>query len=181
MMNRHASSWWVMMLHHDESSRSIMMNHHDSYGSSWFIIMNQHDSSWWVIMVHHDESWWFTMINHDGWTRWFIVMNHEHGDSSLWITMRPWKDSFQGFHCLFALPWVPWHFAKAPFCHGRLFTMAHIALFTSFLQWLPWRCSISRPSKWDNVTAKWQHNKQLSDQPQCTSILQEQTRFQWNM
>ena len=29
-------------------------------------------------------------------------------------------------------PWAPWHFSKAPFCHGHLFALALMVLFTPF-------------------------------------------------
>ena len=116
----------------------------------WIIMIHQDELPWFIIMIHrdewsYDESWWFSMQNHDD------------DDDSSWRLIRIYHDEaprgperipFRGSWPFW--PWVPWHFSKAPFCHGCIFSMP-------------------RPSKWDNVTAKWQHKKQLSDHPQTTT------------
>ena len=135
------------MTHHDDSSRSIPMNHADP--SSWITTMNHDDSSWWmIIMQHRDESWWVIMMKHD--------------DSPLWSTVRPWKDSFQGFMVFFAMGTMT--FFQSAFVPWLLFAMAPMHLSSLFAK-APMPFSILRPSKWKSETARWQHKSQLSDHP----------------
>jgi len=84
--------------------------------SSWFIMTTIHDPSWWIIMVHHDESACFLILDLDAsWctmtmrydaSSWCFMMIHHDGsrtrdDSSLRITVLPWKDFPRGCRALF--------------------------------------------------------------------------------
>ena len=146
MMSHDMSSWWAIMIHHNDSSWWIVMIHRDD--NSW--------SSWWAILIHHDDqthddsTWWIRMTHHDE-SLWFIIMNYN--DSSVRTTMRPWKHSFQGAHCHFAMGavtfdqsiFLPW----SPLCHGTHF------IFHAFLPWLPWHFSRPMRSTWDDVRSTW--------------------------
>ena len=148
------------------------MNHRDE--SSWFTRMNHHDESWWLIKMSHDDSSWWIMIVYSDESSWFIIM--KHNDSSLWSTMRPCKGvrciCCNGHHDMF----LRRHFAVvAWFCQGT-----HCIVHTF---WLPWHLSMLRCSKWDNVTAKWQHTNQPRDHPPNlqNTVLGDWTSQQSNM
>ena len=127
--------------HHDDAAWRIMMIH--LYISWCYIMMNHDDSPWWIMRIHHDDaSWWVMMFHHDeSW--WFITMNHH-------ATLKGLLSGGNGPFCHGCHDIFP----RGPFCNA------------AFLPWLPWDCSMPRPSEWSDVTAKWQHKKQLSDHPQ---------------
>ena len=151
--------WWPVMMIHDESWWLIMMLYHDD-SSSWIIMMHHYDPSWWIMMNHDDSTWW-------------IMMTHHYE-----APCGPEKIPFRAVMCF--LQWEPWHVSKASFCHGRLVAMAPMA-FVHAETPLPFvtipicdHCHLygahGAHGNWDDVAAKWQHKKQLSDHPHWSPL-----------
>ena len=101
MMILHDESW-SLMIHHDHS---LMMNRHDS--SWWIIVIHHNESSWCIMVIGDNESWWFTLMSHRvvlkgflSGLSWPFPYGHHHI-----IPRRPFC------HVRF-LPWCPRHFSK---------------------------------------------------------------------
>ena len=121
------------------------------------------------LLVQQEDMSYFSTTRHD------VLLNEKTGLLVQMEAAGPQGNALAGVRA--KMPWAPWHFSKAPFCHVHLFAMSLMALFKpfchgspgivhTFLLWLPWYLSMPRTSKWDNAETRSGHKDLLSDHAQ---------------
>ena len=130
MMKRDDPSWFIIMIHHDESyndpSWCIITTPHDE--ASWFIMMNHHDSSF---LNHHGSSCGSSMMLHDD-LSWCIMIWKSHH--------KPAPASLQ-FH----LEWMG--VSRPSVCSQGLWSPCHRTIASQLTSWGPW-CRLVPKTGW---------------------------------